>query len=65
MHDVLVAHVVLERSGVVAVVGKLVAGGVPNHVGMDRKRELCRFPGPGDRLQESRGRRGTTPLRIP
>jgi hypothetical protein len=31
VHDILMAHVVLERSGVVPVIGELVAGGVPEH----------------------------------
>jgi hypothetical protein len=55
VHDILVAHVVLERSGVMPIVGKLVAGGVPEHVRVNRERELCGFPSSSDRFQESRG----------
>ena len=50
IHDIFMAHVVLERSGVMPVVGELVAGGVPEHVRMDREWKPCRFPGPGDRF---------------
>jgi hypothetical protein len=32
VHDIFVAHVMLECSGIVPVVGKLVAGGVAKHV---------------------------------
>jgi hypothetical protein len=53
VHDILVAHVVLERSGVMPIVGELVAGRMPQHVRVDRERELCRFSGPGDRFQET------------
>jgi hypothetical protein len=56
VHDIFVPHVVLEGSGVVPVVGELIAGGVPEHVRMDREWELCGFSSPGDCLQESRSR---------
>jgi hypothetical protein len=62
VHDIFVAHVVLESSGVVPVVGKLVAGGVAKHVRVDRKWELGGFSGSGDRLQKSRSRGRTTAL---
>jgi hypothetical protein len=52
VHDILVAYV-LERSGVMPVVGELVAGGVPEHVGMNREWKLCGLPGPGDCFKES------------
>ncbi len=44
------------------IVGELVAGEVPEHVGVDREWKPCRFPGPGDRFQESCGRGGATAL---
>jgi hypothetical protein len=62
VHDIFVAHVVLKGSGVVPVVGKLVAGGVPEHVRMDREWELCGFSSPSDCLQESGSRGRTTAL---
>ena len=36
------------------IVSQLVAGGVPEHVRMDREWELCSFSSPGNCLQESR-----------
>ncbi len=50
VRDVFVAHVVLERPGIMPIVGKLVAGRVPEHVRMDREWKPCRLPSPGDRL---------------
>ena len=62
VHDVFVAHVVLERPSVVSVVGELVACGVPEHVRVDRERELCRLPSPSDRFQKPRSRRRASAL---
>jgi hypothetical protein len=62
VHDIFVAHVVLKGSGVMPIIGQLVSSGVPEHVGVDREWKLCRFPGPGDRFQESRRRGGATAL---
>ena len=62
VHGFLVAHVVLKGSGVMPIVGKLVAGGVPEHMRVDRERELCGFSGPGNYFQESRRSRWTAPL---
>ena len=47
MLNVLMAQVVLYWSSVVAVVGQLVAGTVPKHVGMYRESDLCTLAGPG------------------
>jgi hypothetical protein len=38
--DVLVAKVVLQSAGVVAIIGEFEAAGVPQHVRMDCKRQL-------------------------
>jgi hypothetical protein len=38
------------------VVSELIARRVPEHVGVDRERELCGFPNPGDRFEKSGGR---------
>ncbi len=62
VHDVLVAHVVLERPGIVPVVGELIARRMPQHMRMDRKWELGGFSGPGDRFEESRSRGRTAAL---
>jgi hypothetical protein len=40
MLDVLVAKVMLQRPGVVAIVGELIAAGVTQHVRMDAKWHL-------------------------
>jgi hypothetical protein len=40
------AHIVLEGSGVMPIVGELVTSGVPEHVRVDRERELGSFSGP-------------------
>ncbi len=44
------------------IIGELVAGGVPEHVRVDREWNLCGLPSPGDRFQETCGRGGTTAL---
>jgi hypothetical protein len=60
--DVLVAHVVLERPGIVPVVGELEARCVSEHVRMDREGELGGFSSPSDHFKKSRSRSGTTAL---
>jgi hypothetical protein len=56
VHDIFVPHIVLEGSGIMPVVGELIASRVPEHVRMDWEWELCGFSDPGDRFQETRGR---------
>ena len=51
VHDIFMAHVVLEGSGIMPLVGELVASRVPEHVRVDREWELCGFPDPDDRFQ--------------
>jgi hypothetical protein len=41
------AQIALDRSAVVAVVGELIASGMPQHVAMDQEREFDGFPGSG------------------
>jgi hypothetical protein len=41
VHDVFVAHVVLQGSSIVPIVGEFIASRVPQHVGMNRKRQPC------------------------
>jgi hypothetical protein len=38
--DILVPEVVLQRSGIVAIVGEFEAAGMPQHVRMDGKRQF-------------------------
>jgi len=52
----------LQSSGIMPIVGELVASRVPEHVRVNRKRQLCGFSSPGDCFQESRGRGGTAAL---
>ena len=49
------AHVVLEGSGIMPIVGELVTSGVPEHVRVDREWELGSSSGPSDHLQELHG----------
>jgi hypothetical protein len=44
MHDVLVTHVLLDASRVVTIIGQLVAGCVPQHVGVNRKLRPAALP---------------------
>ena len=37
VHDIFVAHVMLEGSGVMPVVCQLISGGMAKHVGVDRE----------------------------
>ena len=50
VHNIFVAHVVLERSCVMAIVGELVAGRMPQHVRMDGEWEFRAYSSPGDHL---------------
>lgn len=61
--DVLVPEVVLDRTGVLTVVGQLEAGGMPEHVGMDREVETGHFPGTGHDLPKTGVRQRPLPLR--
>lgn len=47
MLDLPVRQIVLNRSGVVPVIGQLEAATVAQHVGMDWKLEAHPLPGPG------------------
>jgi hypothetical protein len=49
--DILMAHIVLEGSSVMSIVGELVTSGVSEHVRMNREWELGSFSGPRDHLQ--------------
>ena len=51
-------EIMLERASIVAIVGELVAAGVPQHVGVNRKLETSRNTKPLDQLPEAaRGER--------
>ena len=52
VRDVPVPEVVLDRPGVVAVVGELVAGRVPKHVRIDREGEARQGTCPGHQLSD-------------
>jgi len=41
--DILVAEIMLQRAGIVAVIGKFIAAGMSQHVWMDGKRHLGGF----------------------
>ena len=62
VHDIFVTHVVLERPGIMPIVGELVAGGMPEHVRVNWEWELRGLSSPGDRFQKSCRRSGTTAL---
>jgi site-specific DNA recombinase len=47
LHDVFMPEVMLQRSGVVALIGELIAARVAQHVRVDRKRQLGRQAGTG------------------
>jgi hypothetical protein len=53
VHDIFMAHIVLEGSGVMPIVGELVTSGVPEHVRVDREWELGGF---SDRSSPARRR---------
>ena len=59
VRDIFMAHIVLEGSRVMPIVGELVTSGVPEHVRMNREWELGSFSGPSDHFQGS-GSRGWT-----
>ncbi len=50
MLNVFVSQVVLDRPGVVAVIGKLEPASMAQHVRMDRKPDTRPFTGPSDDL---------------
>src|SRR5215813_4144014 len=52
VHDVAVAQEVLKRPGVDAVIGKLEAAGVAQHVRMSGKGKFGQFSGPADHFEE-------------
>jgi hypothetical protein len=52
VHDVAVAQEVLKRPGVDAVIGKLEAAGVAQHVRMNGKGKFGQFPSPADHFEE-------------
>src|SRR5262249_14254780 len=60
--DVLVPEVVLDRPGVLTIVGQFEAGGMPQHVGMHGEVEAGHRPGPGHDLPERGVRQQTLPL---
>ena len=62
VRDVPVPQVMLDRPRVLAVVDELIAGGVAEHVRVDRKAQTCRFPGPRHELPYGRGRHAPVPL---
>jgi hypothetical protein len=49
--DIPMPKVMLDRPGVVALVGELEAANMAEHVGMDREAEFCLFASPGDDLR--------------
>jgi len=57
VHDIFVAHVVLQGSSVMPIVGKLVACGVPEHVRMNWEWELCGAVGHAQTTRTSAGER--------
>jgi hypothetical protein len=60
--DVLVAEVVLQRAGIVSVVGKLEAAGMAKHVWMDGKRQSSSLPEPFDEVMKADGGHGPAAL---
>ena len=50
VHDVAVAEIRLDRTGVHAVVGKVEARGVPKHVWVDWQADVCVLPCPRHQL---------------
>ncbi len=49
------AHVELDGAGIVAVIGKLVACRVPEHVWVRREAQPCRFTSPQNKLADRAG----------
>lgn len=62
MADVLVPEVVLDRSGVVAIIGELVAAGVSEHVRMDRESQLSFLARPFHDMTNGRRCEGPFPF---
>jgi hypothetical protein len=58
VHNIPVAHEVLQRPRVDAVVGKLEAAGMAQHVRMHGQRQLGQLAGPANHFQEPFVRRG-------
>src|SRR6266436_1952906 len=52
VHDVAVTQEVLQRAGIDAVIGKLEAAGVAQHVRMNGKWKFGQFPSPADHFEE-------------
>src|SRR5262245_54217256 len=61
--DVLVAEIVLQGSGIVPVVGKLIAARMPQHVRMQRERHLGGLAEPLDEMVEADGANWSAALR--
>ena len=61
--DVLVAEIVLQGSGIVPVVGKLIAARMPQHVRMQWERHLGGLAEPLDEMAEADGAHGSAALR--
>ena len=53
-----VPQIALDRAGVMPVIGKLIAGRVPQHVAVDQERELSGLAGPRDRALIARDAQG-------
>ena len=60
--NVFVAKVELDGPGVLALVGQLVTGGVPEHMGMDLEIKPCFRAGSGNDLLDVADRQWTFPL---
>jgi hypothetical protein len=52
--DVLVAQIVLQGAGIVAVIGELEPAGMAKHVGVDRERHLGGLAEPGNEMMETK-----------
>ncbi len=52
--DILVPQVVLDRPGIMPVIGQLETGGMPQHVRMHRKANLGDLRGPRQHLAKAR-----------
>ena len=50
MLDVLVAHVVLDATGIVSLIGQVEPAGMPEHVWVDREIDTCFLAGTGNDL---------------
>ena len=61
--DVLVAEIVLQGSGIVPIVGKLIPARMSQHVRMQRERHPCGFAEPLDEMVEADGAHWSAALR--